>query len=44
MVIRNLEEQDPQIFFVLGRPGAGKGTQCSKLANDHQDFVHISAG
>ena len=32
-----------QIFFVLGGPGSGKGTQCAKLAKDH-GFLHLSAG
>ena len=33
----------PQVFFVLGGPGSGKGTQCAKLSKDH-GFVHLSAG
>ncbi|XP_067634869.1 UMP-CMP kinase [Eurosta solidaginis] len=37
------EEQKPQIIFVLGGPGAGKGTQCSKIVERYQ-FVHLSAG
>ncbi|SMN17689.1 similar to Saccharomyces cerevisiae YKL024C URA6 Uridylate kinase [Maudiozyma saulgeensis] len=32
-----------KVIFVLGGPGAGKGTQCAKLVADH-DFVHLSAG
>ncbi|KAF5373093.1 hypothetical protein D9758_001759 [Tetrapyrgos nigripes] len=31
------------VFFVLGGPGAGKGTQCARLVQDF-DFVHLSAG
>ncbi|SAM00307.1 hypothetical protein [Absidia glauca] len=31
------------VVFVLGGPGAGKGTQCDRLKNDY-DFVHLSAG
>lgn len=31
------------VIFVLGGPGAGKGTQCSKLVED-SDFCHLSAG
>lgn len=31
------------VIYVLGGPGAGKGTQCAKLV-EHQDFVHLSAG
>ncbi|CCF57370.1 hypothetical protein KAFR_0C03790 [Kazachstania africana CBS 2517] len=31
------------VIFVLGGPGAGKGTQCAKLVKDY-GFVHLSAG
>ena len=31
------------MFFALGGPGAGKGTQCARLVADH-GFVHLSAG
>lgn len=31
------------VFFVLGGPGAGKGTQCANLVNDFS-FCHLSAG
>lgn len=31
------------VVFVLGGPGAGKGTQCAKLVKE-QGFVHLSAG
>lgn len=33
----------PQVVFVLGGPGAGKGTQCANLVRDF-GFVHLSAG
>jgi adenylate kinase len=33
----------PDIVFVLGGPGSGKGTQCSRIANEY-GFVHLSAG
>merc|ERR1712010_75341 len=33
----------PVAFFVLGGPGAGKGTQCAKLV-EHYGFTHLSAG
>ena len=33
----------PKVFFVLGRPGVGKGTQCLKLVEEY-GFVHLSAG
>jgi len=31
------------VVFVLGGPGAGKGTQCGRLVEDF-DFCHLSAG
>ncbi|ORY09270.1 UMP-CMP kinase-like protein [Clohesyomyces aquaticus] len=31
------------VIFVLGGPGAGKGTQCAKLVTDY-GFKHLSAG
>jgi UMP-CMP kinase len=31
------------VIFVLGGPGAGKGTQCQKLVADY-GFKHLSAG
>ncbi|KAK7421943.1 bifunctional uridylate/adenylate kinase [Neonectria punicea] len=34
---------DVTVVFVLGGPGAGKGTQCSKLVQEH-GFTHLSAG
>ncbi|CAG7678340.1 unnamed protein product [Allacma fusca] len=33
----------PKVVFVLGGPGAGKGTQCSKIVETF-GFVHLSAG
>lgn len=33
----------PQVVFVLGGPGAGKGTQCSKIV-EHYSYTHLSAG
>ncbi|KAI9290853.1 UMP-CMP kinase [Neoconidiobolus thromboides FSU 785] len=35
--------QQPFVIFVLGGPGAGKGTQCANLVRDF-DFLHMSAG
>ncbi|CAL5018689.1 unnamed protein product [Urochloa decumbens] len=35
--------QKPFIAFVLGGPGSGKGTQCTKIASDF-GFAHLSAG
>jgi len=31
------------VIYVLGGPGAGKGTQCKRLVDDF-DFSHLSAG
>lgn len=36
-------QDELSVIFVLGGPGAGKGTQCTKLVNDY-GFVHLSAG
>ena len=33
----------PKVLFVLGGPGAGKGTQCEKLSNEY-GMCHLSAG
>jgi len=37
------DKKDVTVIFVLGGPGAGKGTQCAKLV-DEFGFVHLSAG
>ncbi|KAJ6446250.1 uridylate kinase [Purpureocillium lavendulum] len=34
---------DVTVIFVLGGPGAGKGTQCANLVSKH-GFTHLSAG
>jgi len=36
-------EKPPQVYFVMGGPGSGKGTQCEKLV-DRFGMVHLSAG
>lgn len=33
-----------QIVFVLGGPGAGKGTQCELLVENYSEWTHLSAG
>ncbi|KQJ81671.1 UMP-CMP kinase 2 [Brachypodium distachyon] len=33
----------PFIAFILGGPGSGKGTQCTRIASDF-GFAHVSAG
>jgi len=35
--------QKPQVVFVLGGPGAGKGTQCSRIVESYS-YTHLSAG
>ncbi|CAL1703832.1 unnamed protein product [Somion occarium] len=37
------ESSKVPVIFVLGGPGAGKGTQCANLVEDF-DFCHLSAG
>ena len=34
---------DVTVIFVLGGPGAGKGTQCANIVRDY-GFCHLSAG
>lgn len=33
----------PQVVFVIGGPGSGKGTQCERIAREF-GYVHLSAG
>ena len=33
----------PQVVFILGPPGSGKGTQCAILVKEFK-FIHLSAG
>ncbi|KAM7379053.1 hypothetical protein PAMP_004628 [Pampus punctatissimus] len=33
----------PQVVFVLGGPGAGKGTQCARIVENY-NYTHLSAG
>ncbi len=35
---------DSNVVFVLGGPGAGKGTQCAYLAEKYPTICHLSAG
>jgi hypothetical protein len=37
------ETQIPVVIFTLGGPGAGKGTNCTRLASEF-GFLHVSAG
>lgn len=34
----------PKVIFVLGGPGAGKGTQCALVVENYGNWGHISAG
>jgi len=44
-IIRKFEAAPkPKVVFVLGNAGAGKGTQCEKIIENHKDWAHISAG
>ena len=36
-------QQKYEVVFVLGGPGAGKGTQCALLVEEY-GVVHLSAG
>nr|CCC92895.1 putative adenylate kinase [Trypanosoma congolense IL3000] len=36
-------EKGPKVFFVLGGPGSGKGTACTRLVEDF-GYTHFSAG
>jgi len=35
--------QDPKVFFIIGGPGCGKGTQCERLVNAF-GLSHLSSG
>lgn len=36
-------ENKPKIVFILGGPGAGKGTQCDIMINKY-GYTHLSTG
>ncbi|KAK5578425.1 hypothetical protein RB653_008096 [Dictyostelium firmibasis] len=38
-----MEKSKPNVVFVLGGPGSGKGTQCANIVKDF-GWVHLSAG
>nr|ACO11383.1 UMP-CMP kinase [Caligus rogercresseyi] len=42
-LITPLDMSEFDVIFVLGGPGAGKGTQCSKIVEKY-GFKHLSAG
>ena len=35
--------EKPNVVFVLGAPGSGKGTQCQNIVDEY-GYVHLSAG
>lgn len=37
-------KQETTVIFVIGGPGAGKGTQCGRLMQEFPNVVHLSAG
>ncbi|GAB0097640.1 UMP-CMP kinase [Sergentomyia squamirostris] len=41
--LRTMSLPKPNIVFVLGAPGSGKGTQCEKIVEKF-GYVHLSAG
>ena len=43
MAVSNAENLPKKVVFVLGGPGSGKGTNCSKIV-DNFGYVHLSAG
>mmetsp|Transcript_50350 Transcript_50350/g.150479 ORF Transcript_50350/g.150479 Transcript_50350/m.150479 type:complete len:296 (-) Transcript_50350:91-978(-) len=38
------ESEKPKVLFVLGGPGAGKGTQCTRVVENFKTWAHVSAG
>ncbi|KAB0801029.1 hypothetical protein PPYR_05383 [Photinus pyralis] len=40
---RYVNKMVPNVVFVLGGPGSGKGTQCAKIVKEF-GYVHLSAG
>lgn len=38
-----MSSEKPKVIFVLGAPGAGKGTQCSNIVKTY-GYAHLSAG
>ncbi|KAJ3394771.1 hypothetical protein HDU84_006914 [Entophlyctis sp. JEL0112] len=43
LLAEGIVKRDPNIIFVLGGPGSGKGTQCAKLAKEFR-LKHLSTG
>lgn len=34
---------NPEIIFILGGPGSGKGTQCERIVEEY-NYTHLSTG
>ncbi|KNC47063.1 adenylate kinase isoenzyme 1 [Thecamonas trahens ATCC 50062] len=43
IIMASFDVSQAKAYFVLGGPGAGKGTQCAKLVEEF-GFTHLSAG
>ena len=41
---RSATPSDTRVVFVLGGPGSGKGTVCSRIIDAYDEFEHFSAG
>lgn len=44
MIALEEKSENPKVLFVLGGPGAGKGTQCALIVENYKHWSHISAG
>lgn len=42
-ILAAMSLKKPEVLFVLGGPGAGKGTACSMIVKKY-NYVHLSAG
>jgi UMP-CMP kinase len=40
----SFDKSDTTVIFVLGGPGAGKGTQCARINKEFPKIIHLSAG
>ena len=38
-----MHSPSPTVYFIMGGPGSGKGTQCAQLV-ERYGMVHLSAG
>ncbi len=41
---RLIKRRKPKVIFVMGGPGAGKGTQCGKLLKKYPELDSFSCG